>query len=254
MIYWLFLPTNSTDQRPSTTIATTMFLGFLLSVQMSLLQSNFSQQSKDLALISKEVLHEYDTKFVQPRTQPLYRDVGTQFSEQAKYEQLNSVDTYTPSVVVNRGFKTNPNPSYAQHTDPGGSGARPEPRSYISTPGYSSSSQVLRTPATFQGGSSSPIRPTTAIRQPVFRPTAVTGDGGSLGVYSHAQSPLRKSASTNFDARAYTRPSIGPEKRSMSPEKRMSVPLGGVNTSTAVAAQRWGHLKPDRARRESGRF
>jgi len=254
MVYCLFLPTTSTDPRPSTTVVTSIVLALLLSIQMSFLQSNYSQQSKDSSLISKEVLHEYDTKYVRPRTQPLYRDVGTQFSEEASFqsseeERYNTVDTYTPMFVINRGFKPNPNPNYAQYTDPDGVTSRLGPRSSGSTPSYSSSAQILRTPAGPQN-SSSPIRPTTSIRQPVFRPTTGTGDGGSLGIYSHAHSPLRKSASTNFDARAYTRPSLGPEKRSASPEKRMSVPAGGINTM--AAAQRWGHLKSDRSKRESG--
>lgn len=51
------------------------------------------------------------------------------------------------------------------------------------------------------------------MRQPNFLDRQ-TGDGGSLGVYSHANSPLRKAASTNFNE-------IGREReRSISPIKR----------------------------------
>jgi hypothetical protein len=266
LVYWLFLPTSAGDTRPSTTIVTSMVVALLLSVQLSLLQSNFSQQEKDSALISREVLHEYDTKFVHPRTQTLYRDVGTQFTEQASYNsardsRYNVVETYTPMVIINRGFKPNPNPNYSDHTDPDGAGYRQSTaRTQAATPSLISRAQGLRTPAHVQD-SSSPLRPSTAIRQPNFRPTASAGggDGGSLGVYSHAASPLRKSASTNFDVRgsysndyARERTSLSPEKRPQSPNKRMSVPATGVNI--LAATQRWAHLKPGSGRRESGRF
>jgi hypothetical protein len=266
LVYWLFLPTSPADPRPSTTIATSIVVAILLSIQLSLLQSNFSQQEKDSALISKEVLHEYDTKFVHPRTQSLYRDVGTQFTEQASYNaardsKYNVVDTYTPMVIINRGFKPNPNPNYSDHTDPDGVNHRQTPvRTQAATPSFASRAQALRTPAHVQD-SSSPLRPSTAIRQPNFRPSTSTsvGDGGSLGVYSHAASPLRKSASTNFDPRgsysndyAKERTSLSPEKRPQSPNKRMSVPATAANA--LAETQRWGHLKPGAGRRESGRF
>ncbi len=77
LVYWLFLPTTSLDPRPSTTVLTTIFLGILLSVQLHMLQSSFSQQGKDTAVIHKEVLNEYDTKFVHPRTNAPVRDAGT---------------------------------------------------------------------------------------------------------------------------------------------------------------------------------
>lgn len=255
LIYWLFLPVSPADPRPSITIATAIFLALLLSGQMSLLQSHFSQQIKDSALISKEVLHEYDTKFVRPRTQPLYRDVGTQFSEQASFTvskdtRYNTVDTYPPMVVVNRGFKPNPNPNYTQHTDPDGAVQAPTSSAFRypqQTPSYIPSTQALRTPAPFQELSSPLKPPMTAVRQPIFRPTG-GGDGGSLGVYSHAASPLRKSASTNFDQPRRTTGALSPNKRLSTPATS-AVAGGGSGLS-----QRLTHLKSDRARRESGRF
>lgn len=264
LIYWLFLPTSKADPRPSTTIVTSMFVAILLSIQLSLLQSNFSQQGKDSALISREVLNEYDTKFVHPRTQALYRDVGTQFTEQASYnstrdEKYNVVETYRPMVVINRGFKPNPNPNYSDHTDPDSIGHHSNTaRTQSSTPSFKS--VALRTPAQTRD-ETPPLRPSTAIRQPVFRPTSSSGisDGGSLGVFSHAASPLRKSASSNFDLRggysndyAKERGTLSPAKRPQSPDKRMSVPPSGV--STLGATQRWGHLQPGAGRRESGRY
>ena len=263
MVYWMLLPVLPSDPRPSVTIVVTMFVALLLASQLTMLQASFSQQAKDTALISKEVMHEYDTKFVHPRTQPLYRDVGIQYTEQASHSaerdaRYNTVDTYQPMIVVNRGFKPNPNPNYSPHTLPPHSGPGPGPsplRQLSANATYASGAQVLRTPAHLRDASS-PLKPATAIRQPVFRPP--TSDGGSLGVYSHAASPLRKSASTNFTSSTqlassdHLHRSVSPEKGGSSPGKRMSVPASGV--STADRGPRLAHLKPDHRRRESGRY
>lgn len=257
ILYWTFLPTLPSDPRPSTTVATTIFLAALSTLQLSFMQSMFSQQSKDTALISKEVLHEYDTKFVKPNTQPLYRDVATQFSEQASYTdqrdaKYNTVVTYTPALVINRGFRTNPNPNYAHFTDP--DSVKPDRTSLnrqASTPDFRST-----TPAYSE--LSSPMRPQTVLRQPSFRPSVGAGEGGSLGVYSHAASPLRKSTSTNFSpAKSAYIGDVSRARSALSPEKqtrdRKSVPAGGL-VNTMDASRRWGHLKTDRSPRKSGYF
>lgn len=272
LVYWLFLPTSPSDPRPSVTIVTTIFLASLLSVQLSMLSSSFSQQAKDSALVHKEVLNEYDTKFVHPRTQPLMRDVATQYTEPPAHhahfdEKYNHVQTFTPTHVINRGFKTSPNPNYIHHVDPEGLSERPSKSDRrLSTPSTISSIQRqhphIQTPNHLRDSSSpirsSPIRgPSTGIRQPQFRPTpSTTGDGGNLGVYSHAQSPLRKSASSNFDIRnqrnggdiEYRDSMPSPAGRPTSPLKRTSVPS---EISTAAAAHRWGHLTA-KGRRGSG--
>ena len=232
LVYWLFLPASIADPRPSTTIVTTMVLAALLSAQLLLLQSSFSQQSKDTSVIHKEVMNEYDTKYVHPRTQPLMRDVGTQFSDsrhsQLRLPQLpnenDSVDVYSPTFVINRGFRTRPNANYTKHIDPEGYSLRPVPSHGLST----TLAQPYQTPAHLRDVSS-PIRPQTAIRQPQFRSSAV-GGGGNFGVLSHANSPLRKAASTNFvgSQGLYDR-SSSPLKRESSPSKRNvfpSVPNG----------------------------
>lgn len=261
IVYWMLLPVLPSDPRPSVTIVIAMLVALLLTWQLTMLQRRFSQQAKDTALISKEVMHEYDTKFVHPRTQPIYRDVGTQYTEQASHSterdaRYNTVDTYRPMIVVNRGFKPNPNPNYSPHTDPHNLGPRPSPlRQTSANTAYVSGAHVLRTPAHLRDATS-PLRPSTAIRQPLFRPP--TSDGGSLGVYSHAASPLRKSASTNFNSSIQLSSgdplhrSTSPEKRGSSPAKRMSVPAGEI--STTDNGPRLAHLKPDHRRRESGRF
>lgn len=224
LVYWLFLPTSLADPRPSTTVVTTIILAILLSAQLLALQSSFSRQSKDTSLIQKEVLNEYDTKFVHPRTQPLMRDVGIQHSSTIlpesglpSYEDgSDTVQIFDPRIIINRGFHTRPNPNYVRHVDPEGYSER---RSNLR--GKSTSVDTsLQTPAHLRDASS-PIRPRTAIRQPHFRASGApeVGDGGSLGVYSHANSPLRKSASTNFRERT-----TSPTKIQGSPLKRVSLP------------------------------
>ncbi|KAL9125392.1 MAG: hypothetical protein Q9217_005393 [Psora testacea] len=221
LVYWLLLPAAISDLRPSTTVVTAIVLGGLLSAQLLLLCTSFSQQSKDSSLIHKEVMNEYDTKFVHPRTQPLMRDVGTQYSSR-KYSRGtlpqydrddNYVDTYNPTFVINKSFQTRPNPKYVDHVDP-------EVSAYRRTPlrgAYTSGAPPFQTPAHLRD-TSSPLRPQAAIRQPQFI-SAPAGDGGSLGVYVHADSPLRKSASADF---------VGPpgrRERSLSPQKREGSPL-----------------------------
>ena len=230
------------------TVFTTMVLGTLLSVQLYYLQSNFSQQSKDSSIIHKEVMNEYDTKFVHPLTQPLMRDVGTQFSSptldgvQENEDEAESVDTYTPAFVINRGFRTRPNPNYVKYVDP----AEPAiPRPGLSRAGSSKATMATsyQTPAHLRD-MSSPIRPQTAIRQPQFRSSSGTGDGGSLGVFSHANSPLKKAASTNF----------GERDRGASPVKRGGSPLKRDSLAPLPNGQRYAHYKEAPAGRESGRF
>lgn len=199
LVYWLFLPTFASDPRPSMTVFTTIVLQLLMSSQLYLLQSNFSQQEKDSAIIHKEVMNEYDIKYVHPRLHPLVRDVGTQYSGFEEKEE-GEVDTYAPTVLLKRGFRTNPNPNYAKHVDPENiSGI--SSRTLSPGPAFSASSYNSREPTPFTG-----LTPRTAIRQPQFRQSSSgatsrstsTGDGGSLGIYNHTNSPLKK-ATSMFD-------------------------------------------------------
>jgi hypothetical protein len=194
LVYLLFLPTLPLDPRPSVTIFTTLLLQLLLSSQLWLLQSSFSQQEKDTAIIQKEVMREYDTKFVHPRLNPLMRDVGTQYAD-SETSMDEKVDTYTPTVILKRGFRTNPNPNYAKHVDP-------ENSTHISRQLFSPAPSFIAT--NYASRESTPltgITPRPPIRQPQFRQSMAnisspsTGDGGSLGVFSHANSPLKKATS-----------------------------------------------------------
>ncbi|KAG9241511.1 hypothetical protein BJ878DRAFT_224650 [Calycina marina] len=234
MVYWLFLPTLTSDPRPSTTVFTTIVLELLMSAQLYLLQSNFSQQAKDSSLIHKEVMSEYDIKFVHPRLNPLVRDVGTQFSGPT-YKQHGEVDTYTPAVILQRGYQTHPNPNYLKYVDRDNS-------SGITQKSLSPAPNGIYTPSAYNRAPSAVahIMPLASIRQPQFRqsitggvPTGTsTGDGGSLGVYSHANSPLKKTTSM-YDMISPSEPpknsldmarrEIQEQKdRSVSPAKRQS--------------------------------
>lgn len=257
LVYWLFLPTALQDPRPSTTVVTTITLAGLLSLQLNLLQSHFLQQSKDTSLVHKEVLNEYNIKYVHPRTQPLMRDAGTQYASSGTsmydlpgYEdENNAVDTYKPSIIINHGFHTQPNPNYIKHIVPEGLWHQSTPSRGVGNGMVAS----IHTPAHLRDASS-PVQLRTAIRQPTVRASVglVGGDGGSLGIYSHANSPLRKSASIDFRGNQHERDRSGsPVKREGSPFKRSSVP-GGLNQ--VAAGQHWAHLEGTPLQRESGRF
>ncbi|KAL4777872.1 hypothetical protein BDW60DRAFT_221439 [Aspergillus nidulans var. acristatus] len=248
LIYWLFLPTQLSDPRPSVTIVLALVVTTLLSVQMSFFSSFFQRQAKDSQIVHKEVLREYDTKFVHPRTQPLMREVGTQFSgpNSAFEEKYNKVETYTPAVVINRGFKTSPNPNYLRHIDPDGNTSRNS--SFASTP--SRPPHLVQTPNHLRDASPAIKAPLASIRQPQFRPTpSRTGDGGSLGVYSHANSPLRKSTPGNFDRRLHNSGDFFYRERTVRP----SSPLKKSNISAAPSPVTPGTSRSS-LRRETGHF
>lgn len=228
LVYLLFLPTLASDPRPSVTVFTALLLEGLMSSQLILLQSSFSQQEKDSAIIHKEVMSEYDTKFVHPRLNPLVRDVGTQFEENAKEDE--NVDTYVPTVVLKRGFRTNPNPNYAKFIDP-------ENKTKLSRQSFSPAPSFISANYSRDTTPISGVTPRPPIRQPQFRPSTSgavtkstgTGDEGSLGIYSHANSPLKKAVSMH-DMQGTPRNSLGmaarevraDRERSRSPAKRQS--------------------------------
>lgn len=283
ILYCLTLPVAPLDPQPSVKVVTTVAIGTILSLQLWYLRSSFSQQIKDSAIIQREVLHEYDNKFVHPSLQKVCRDVGIQTISKKKTrdssvgvsgssEHLASeVVTYTPTTVFNRSFRTNPNQNYASQYDPDNpalarsSTQTPSLRPSYQNPNYTSTTTT--TGADF----SSPIRPSNTPNpfrqqpsQAQFRPSG-TGDGGSLGVYSHANSPLRKSASTNFIRDDRSRESLGgqgerrhgsPTKREGSPLKRISMAGGNAESERpSAAAQRLGRYGGmGVGRRESGRF
>lgn len=217
LVYWFFLPAAPEDPRPSVTVMTTIVLITLLSVQLNLFHLFFLQQMKDTAIIHKEVLNEYDIKFVHPRTRPKVRDVGTQLStSEADATNLRhgmsdygSVDTYTPTTILKRGFRIHPNPAYAKLIDP------EPPRRRIQASRNAPNFTPLNETPNHQRENSSPVRPSPSIR-PLNSRNIRVGDGGSLGVYSHAQSPLRKAASNNiFEEQPLVERASSPLKRAV---------------------------------------
>lgn len=212
LVYMLFLPLAPLDPRPSVTVFNCLLLQVMLSAQLLLLHTRYSQQNKDTAVIQKEVMHEYDSKYVHPRLHPVVREVGTQFSMSEEGLEREEVELGTPSTLIRRGFHTNPNPNYAKHFDPDHN-STPVPRNLMSpslfTPAtkprysdsFTSSTQKLRSPGPRQ---SLPPSATSTFSTGVSVPTpapapvptnAGTNFGGSLGVYTHANSPLKKATS-----------------------------------------------------------
>jgi hypothetical protein len=248
LLYYALLPTAPLDPRPSVTVVLVVLFGTVLSLQLGFMKTSFVQQAKDSALIHGEVMNEYDTKFVHPFLTRPVRDVGTQSRESSltpRGTKVREVDLYTPTTLINRGFKTNPNPNYSGQYDPDDLAHKSEPRREsshglsrsattpaLATPKNYVSSYTQLSTAQLSSDYSSPLKP----RHERPRESVVSkGDGGSMGVHSHANSPLRKATSSSYlkndDA----------VRRAGSPLKRMSTPGGGETTR-------------DERRRQTGRF
>ncbi|KAF2748602.1 hypothetical protein M011DRAFT_457347 [Sporormia fimetaria CBS 119925] len=289
ILYWANLPVAPLESRPSVKVVSTIALAILLSLQLNYVRKSFVQQIKDSAIIHREVLNEYDTKFVHPSLQRPYRDVGIQtITKKSKYRDsgvgpagsdlASEVDTYTPTTFIKRGFQTHPNAAYASQYDPDNLSSQPTPRASRSTtptPSFRplpAARYTSASTATTGTDFSSPIRPSNTpnpFRQPrtQLRSSHVgSGDGGSLGVFSHAASPLRKSASANYLREDRDGDSLGsmgerrapsPTKREGSPLKRMSTPAGfNPDARTSGLSNRFnkGYSGLGVGRRESGGF
>ncbi|KAI9658512.1 MAG: hypothetical protein M1831_003950 [Alyxoria varia] len=239
LIYWMFLPLAPLDPRPSITVFTVAFMTSMLSIQMRMFQSFFTQQAKDTMIIHKEVQNEYDTKFVRPTIHKPVRDVSTQTSTPGTPGPQREVLAFTPTTFVNRGFHPKPNANYSQHYDPDGKGeaALPYERSQraVSTPDFRS--PVSQQPADF----SSPLRrmPSNVSRQPSRNESRMSGagSGGNLGVYSHAHSPLKQGRSEN--------------QRQGSPLKRITTPGGEDLGVSRDPQRRINQLKGEGMKRQS---
>lgn len=215
IVYYILLPPETLDPRPSLTIVKAMAFGALLTVQLRMLKTSFSQQAKDSALIQSQVMHEYDTKYVQPSLHRIVRDVGVQTqaaSQTSRGRRVREVDTYAPTTLVKRTFVTNPNPNYARHYDPDSvSAVQPQLSRRQSGHNPTLGTPVLDTPAingyvnaqtqsaystasTAAPDFSSPLKP---HHEKLRERTPARGDGGSMGVYTHAASPLKKAVSNS---------------------------------------------------------
>lgn len=298
VLYYLDLPVTQLDPTPSVRVAKTVLIGAGISFVLWWQRAAFLQRDEDNSLIKRQVFHEYDSKFVHPSMQKPCRDVGIQtISKNSKrdssvgvkgssHDLASEVVTYTPTTIINRVFRTNPNSSYAAQYDPDNLASATVPRPSQSTPSlrreYTSASTATGTGAEF----SSPIRPShtpNPFRQAPAIPRT-SNDGGYLGIKTHAASPLRKSSSTTFERSCSRggRDSVGdagerrlgsPTKREGSPLKRISLPsvsgerergLGGEkmsgfadrlersSSSSSISRSGYGNLGV--GRRESGRY
>ncbi|KFY78595.1 hypothetical protein V499_02275 [Pseudogymnoascus sp. VKM F-103] len=139
---------------------------------MGVLVRGFQQKERDGRVIQKEVLNEYDTKFVHPTLHPVVRDVGTQistsisppppttsistgtdaateFDPDASTISITAeeVTTHAPTTILRRGFKINPNPNYAAHISPHAPSAVPNRNSLPDSIPPFGTPQTPRTPA-----------------------------------------------------------------------------------------------------------
>lgn len=221
----LALPLAPLDPRPSVTVFKCIVEQVALSTLLLALESAFAQQSKDSTRVQKEVMREYDVKYVHPRLHPVVRDVGVQ----CEGEELDFVEPGTPNTLIRRSFKTNPNPNYLAHVDPDNVGHTPSSRSSGSplvmatpinrpkqpemftsihkprpSPLRQSMPASINPPRTFSPEKSTitnaiPARALSTEKPVLSNASTNTGTnyGGSLGVFSHSRSPLKKAASIN---------------------------------------------------------
>lgn len=210
LIYMLALPLAPLDPRPSVTVFKCLVEQVALSALLLTIEAKFSQQNKDSAHVQREVMREYDIKYVHPRLHPIVRDVGTQCGEDEDGYDMDFVELGTPSTVIKKSFRTNPNPNYLSHVDPDSAGR--------TAPLRSQSSPVVATPinrprqsemfASIHKPRPSPLRqsmPAASARalspEKAVMSNAATSTNthyaGNLGIFSHAKSPLKKAASIN---------------------------------------------------------
>lgn len=193
-------------------------------------------------MIYKQVQNEYDTKYVHPTLNKRVRDVGTQVASD-DLPDLREVETYTPVTFVSRGFRPNPNPNYAPLYDPEGF-LQAQKRENSRTLTEGTNTPVFKTPNPSRT-LNTPLRTatTSTMRQPQFRASGMQagGDGGSFGIHSHAQSPLRKSTASGLAS--------GVSRREGSPLKRNSTPGAPLEAVPSLLHNRHSLLKGDGTRR-----
>ncbi|KJZ77976.1 hypothetical protein HIM_02613 [Hirsutella minnesotensis 3608] len=201
LVYLLSLPLAPLDPRPSMTVFNTLVMQVVLTTQLLFLCARFTQQSKDTAIIQKEVMREYDAKYVHPRLYPVVRDVGIQVSEDSSTEPRDDVQLGTPTTLLRRSFNAHRNP----HVDSSittpvrnvGSLMKPlafspptvSRRSESLIPATANRNSALR--SSFAGHSPAATQTTSAAPMPA----STHNFGGSMGIYTHNKSPLKKAIS-----------------------------------------------------------
>lgn len=208
LMYMFELPLDPLALRPSVTLFKCVVVQAGLSLLIHLLQSKNDQRQKDAAIIQKEVMREYDTKFVHPRLNPVVRDVSTQVSMDSEDYREDTVESGTPTTLIRRGFQTHPNPNYVSHlgettTRASSVQANPNLNNRLFTPATRSRHSDSFT-ATH---SAKPRQSLPAHTPPAYASTGTpagipssmttgsTNFGGSMGVFTHSNSPLKKTTS-----------------------------------------------------------
>ncbi|KAH6856811.1 hypothetical protein B0I37DRAFT_83412 [Chaetomium sp. MPI-CAGE-AT-0009] len=248
LIHMLFLPLPMLDPRPSVTVFKCFLLQVILSAQLLLMHSRFSQQSTDTAIIQKEVMHEYDVKYVHPRLHPTVREVSTQVSINDGKIDEEEITIGAPATMIQRSFRTHTNPNYSRYVDPDAGKARttmspqlrptmpanpftPSAKPGASVPPsfaaqvqqqrHSAVRRSLPPTTSTSAGSGPPSTPSTASKTTTTTTSTGTGTstgasfnlpppnsgyGGSLGVYTHMNSPLKKATSLGDVGAAFNSP------------------------------------------------
>jgi hypothetical protein len=294
IVYWSFLPTSPLDSQPSVTIVRTICLAALITAQSFAFEAFFTQQVQDKLILSREVLHEYDTKYVHPSINRPARDVAIQTpprksagrsGDEKSHKEIGTDPMDIPEVmvsqeytIVNRGFKTNPNPAYASHYDKNNylglqNGSAHSHNAALTPAFHTPATQIPYTSSYTSTGAaytaqdmSSPIRAPERMPPPsgfTSIPRKGGGDGGSFGVYTSAASPLKKAASHSHMRVEKGTAAEQVRRREGSPLKRMSLPsapVGEVGNASALNT-RFRVLKGDSgagdgggSRRQSGKY
>ncbi|KAL7962947.1 hypothetical protein V8C34DRAFT_268772 [Trichoderma compactum] len=211
LAYLLFLPLAPLDPQPSVTVFNTIVMQVVLSGQMLLLTSRFAQQAKDTAIIQKEVMNEYNTKFVHPRLHPVVRDVGTQVAAEHSPKGRGFVQVGTPTTLIRKSYVTRATSStdYDDSMSTGRSNVmKPQMfNTYAPIRSESTPTNMIqpRSTSTFRQHmmADKPTAPTSApatatAPMPLSATSAnTTNFGGNMGIYDHDKSPLKKTMGIN---------------------------------------------------------
>lgn len=220
-MYLIALPITSLDPQPSVTVFFAILTQLALSGMLLLLCDLFTKQAKSNAVIQKEVMREYNAKFVHPRLNPVVRDVGTQLSALQPKGKQHSVETGVPTTLIRRSYATQSSPASTPTVERGTPSATHQTnilQPQLFTPTNPSrrdslAQSIQQRPSTARQSlpaSYNPVASTPHVPSPQPAPSNFTPAQESpyanygkqhLGVYSHNKSPLKKATSlSNFDA------------------------------------------------------
>lgn len=203
LVYLIFLPLGQLDPRPSVTVFNTLLIQAVFSLQLVLLSASHTQQAKDQALIQKEVMHEYDTKFVHPRIHPVVRDVAIQTAFEGPRFAKDVVQTGTPTTLIRNSFYTRQS-SRAPSEDPSAIRNNVMSPRMFTPPRAARHSEAFTpkepepAPSARKSLPASYVSTATPASGPGVPASSSTGNlnfGGSMGIYSHNKSPLKKASS-----------------------------------------------------------